>query len=145
MAAAPGTFRASGPFGDPVLDAEGLTLLFSALDPESDAAPSIYVARRLGVRDAWPFGDPLLGSLLEASAGQFRRPNALSADARTLFYWDETSGEERAAFRPFVSVVFDHSAALGNRSRATPNAACDRLYYSAPGTQGIDLFVEKRQ
>jgi len=145
LAAAPGSFRADGPFADPVLGADGLSLWFSALDAESDQVPSIYVATRLGVQSLWPFGEPLTSELLYAEAGKFRRPSGLSADARTLFYWDEVASEQRAAFRPFVSAPFDRYVSLDNRSRAVPNAACDRLYYSAPGTQGVDLFVEKRQ
>ncbi|MFZ5890123.1 MAG: hypothetical protein ACOY0T_03565 [Myxococcota bacterium] len=145
IASAPSSSRATGPFADPVLSANGLSLMFSALDPGSDGFASIYVAKRLGSNDRWPFGDAVLGEMLHAKAGQFRRPSGLSADARTLFYWDETSGDGRAAFRSFVNLPFELSVSLGARSRATPNAACDRLYYSADGTQGVDLFVEKRQ
>jgi hypothetical protein len=145
IAAAPSTFRALGPFGDPVLSPNGLRLLFSDLDPSSDATPSIYEATRLGARDAWSFGDPVLGEFLLSDSGRFRRPSALSADERTLFYWDEVANVGRAAFRSFVGAQFESSVSLGARSHAVPTPACDRLYYSAPGAQGIDLFVEKAE
>lgn len=141
IAAAPGSFRARGPFGDPILSPNGLSLFYSNLDAELDGVPSVYESMRLGARDAWPFGAPVEGELLFASVGSFRRPSAISADKRTLFYADEAAHESRAAFRSFASGPFETWVALGERSHAVPNAACDRLYYSAPGTQGIDLFV----
>lgn len=141
IAAAPGSFRARGPFGDPVLAPSGLSLLYSNLDAELDGVPSIYESVRLGARDAWPFGDPVDGELLFASAGSFRHPSAISADKRTLFYADEAAQESRAAFRSFANGPFESSVSLGERAHAVPNAQCDRLYYSARGTQGIDLFV----
>lgn len=143
ITSAPSTFRALGPFGDPVLAPSGLSLWFSDLDKSSDATPSIYAATRLGMRDAWPFGEAVEGGFLLSKAGQFRRPSALSADERTLFYWDEVANEARVAFRSFAGAAFESFLSLGARSHATPNLSCDRLYYSAPGTQGVDLFVEK--
>lgn len=145
LAAAPGTFRARGPFGDPVLASDGLSLIFSNLDPASDAAPTLYEARRLGARDPWPFGSSIEGEMLFASEGLFRRPSALSADGRTLFYTDELENESRAAYRSVSGGPFETSVSLGERARAVPNGACDRLYYSAPNRDGVDLFWASRQ
>ncbi|HET9930636.1 MAG TPA: hypothetical protein VFQ35_08110 [Polyangiaceae bacterium] len=141
IAAAPGTFRARGPFGDPVLAPNGLSLVYSNLDPAADGGPSLYESSRLGSRDAWPFGEPIDGNMLVVSGSSFRRPSAISTDKRTLFYWDEAERESRAAFRSYASGPFETAVSLGERARAVPNAECDRLYYSAPGAQGLDVFV----
>jgi hypothetical protein len=138
---APGAQRANGPFADPVFGADGLLLLYSALDEGSDGVSSIFAATRLGAEDAWPWGTPVAGSPLQAIAGQFRHPTALSADALALFYWDDADGVERVAWRRRQSAAFGHVESLGDRKNAVPSADCQRLYFSAPGSGGSDVFV----
>jgi hypothetical protein len=49
-------------------------------------------------------------------------------------------------WRPRTSDAFGSPVTLGAFQGAAPNAACDSLYYSAPGTAGgLDLFVATRQ
>ncbi|MET0791428.1 MAG: hypothetical protein ABW061_07895, partial [Polyangiaceae bacterium] len=70
-----------------------------------------------------------------------RLPNSLSADALTLFYFNEESMQEEARWRDTTvpsSLLYDMQS-LGERRGATPNAACDRLYSALDG----DVVAEK--
>jgi len=93
---------------------------------------------------AWSFSNPDLGKLLYANDELRRIPTGISSDKLTLFYLDEVNGDFRAAWRVNTQVPFDYSEVLelatGVRA-AAPTASCQRIYYSAPGTNGLDLFV----
>lgn len=139
---APAANYSNGPFGDPVFSADGAHLFYSALELDSNASATIYDARDAG--GIWPWGTPLSGAFLYSEGGAFRRPTAVSSDLRTLFYWDELAGEARASFRPRLDAAFSGWESLGMRRNATPNRACDRLYYTAPGSLRDDLFVSEK-
>lgn len=82
------------------------------------------------------------------AAGNRRIPTGLASDALTLFYRDEVEGDFRAAWRVNRDVPFDATEVVSPSAgtvAAAPNADCSTLYYSAPGTEGIDLFVSARQ
>lgn len=92
---------------------------------------------------SWTFATPDLGELLYAKDEQRCIPTGVSADLLTLFYLDELNGDFRAAWRVNPQVPFDYSEVLelGTGVRAAaPTASCQRIYYSAPGTNGLDLF-----
>jgi hypothetical protein len=92
---------------------------------------------------AWPFSSPDLGKLLYANDEQRRIPTGISSDRLTLFYLDEVNGDFRAAWRVNTQVPFDYSEVLELATgvkAAAPTASCQRIYYSAPGTNGLDLF-----
>jgi hypothetical protein len=75
---------------------------------------------------------------------QRRIPTGVSADLLTLFYFDEVNGDFRAAWRVNTQVPFDYAEVLAvgtGVKAAAPTASCQRVYYSAPGTNGLDLFV----
>jgi len=79
--------------------------------------------------------------VLDGAASARRLPTGLSADQRTLFYFNEETMQEEGRWRaanaassPLYDVV-----SLGLRRGAAPNSACDRLY---SGTNG-DVVVEK--
>ena len=61
---------------------------------------------------------------------------ALSSDALTLFYWDETVRAERATFRKALDAPFAGSIDLGDAADGVPNSACNAVYFSAP-TGGV--------
>lgn len=125
--------------GDPVIVGEGDRLLFSYFEP-MPVDGTETVRETLG--PPWPFGVPVGGSMLLVSEGKRRIPSGMGADLRTLFYWDEVDEEQKAAQRAEAGGVFDRFESFGDRRRAAPNEACDRLYYSAPGPDGdLDLFV----
>jgi len=122
--------------GDPLLVDE--LMIFSYYDSASDATWTI----RQGSGPPWSFGVPIGGEMLLSVAGKRRIATGLGSDLRTLFYWDEVEEVEQAAERADPGGTFDRYASLGDRRGATPNTACDRLYYSAPGPEGdLDLFV----
>lgn len=94
--------------------------------------------------EAWSFSTPDLGKLLYAKDEQRRVPTGVSADLLTLFYLDEVNGDFRAAWRVNTQVPFDYSEVLAlgaGIKAAAPTASCQRIYYSAPGSNGLDLFV----
>jgi hypothetical protein len=72
-----------------------------------------------------------------------RLPTGVSADARTLFYFNEESQQEEARWRDSAqlnSPLYD-TVDLGARRGAAPNAACNRLY-SVSVSLG-DVVVER--
>jgi hypothetical protein len=124
-----GESPASQKVGDPVLGADDLTFAFSFWDDTS--TDSIRIASRASTSELWPLGQPHGEVGLGVVAGKRRRPTGLSSDLRTLFVWDESRGEERAAFRGEDRGDFTQFVSLANRPLAQPNFACSRLYGGA--------------
>jgi hypothetical protein len=62
-----------------------------------------------------------------------RRPTGVSSDDRTLFFFDEVSGKERAAWREAPSAAFGVFGDLSVAPEGAPDEACRVLYY-----QGMD-------
>jgi len=77
--------------------ADDLSLYFSRYG--GDAPGTIYESTRNGPV-TWPIGAAVSGKVLQVVGTSRRRPTGVSFDRRTLFYWDEASGTERAAWRP---------------------------------------------
>ena len=101
---------------------------------------TVVVSIRSGA-DAWSAPVKLTTLVLDGDLDARRLPSGVSADARTLFYFNEGSMLEEARFRDTPSVVsplYD-MVSLGARRGATPNTACNRLYSSSTG----DVVVEK--
>ncbi len=90
---------------------------------------------------AWSAPVVLTTLVFDGTASQRRLPTGLSADARTLFYFNERTQLEEARFRdmPSVASPFYDLVELGARRAAAPNTACDRLYFGAEN----DIVVEK--
>ena len=61
------------------------------------------------------------------------RPTGMSADGRTLFFYDEAQKVAKAAFRPNRTCPFTTFVDLGDRPGVVPNAACTALYSRSPG------------
>jgi hypothetical protein len=116
-------------FGDPQLSSDDLTLYYSKYDSRS--RQTVYAVTR-APGGSWQIGSPVEGAPLTGSCGRRMRPTGISSDELTLFYWDEVTGTERATFRAAVGAPFAGVIDLGARPHAQPNAACTRLYYSAP-------------
>jgi hypothetical protein len=136
-------------YGDPVLAASDTAFFYSVYGGGADGgqadagAPTIFRAARLRPTDAWPAGAPLASSTGLLPQGALRRrPTGLSSDQQTLFFWDEITGSERAAWMDAQSATgaFDSFVDLGTRSLAVPSASCGTLYFSAQGASSIDLF-----
>ena len=136
-----GALSAGQSYDDPVLSAYDDAFYYSVYG--GGATATVYRTARLLPGDAWPVGAALSTSTLLAAQGSLRcRPTAISSDDQTLFFWDEISGTERAAWIDESNGAFDNVFLdLGARQWAAPDTSCDRLYYSAEGSASIDLFV----
>jgi len=108
----------------------------SSLDTSSTIMSSLRTANG-------SYGAPkALGpGILDGSDGKRRLPTGVSSDGRTLFYFNEESGEEEARWRASSSAdspLYD-MLSLGARRGAVPNSHCNRLYSTVNG----DVVVEK--
>lgn len=70
--------------------------------------------------------------LVRSTENLVPRPTGVSKDLRTLFYFDEATKTEKAAFRAAPGCPYKTFVDLGNRPGAQPNAACTALYYADP-------------
>ena len=125
-------------YASPVVSTGDDRLYFNAGFP--DAVSTIVVSTRTpGTQWAAPI--TLTPLLFDGGVGQRRLPTGISADERTLFYFNEESSHEEARFRAssaLTSALYD-MLSLGKRRGATPNSGCDRLYSESDG----DVVVEK--
>lgn len=131
---------------DAVLSADDESFFYSYFRSDGVGASAFESQRNGGY---WALAGTQLGTVLDADgSGKRRIPTSLAADGLTLFYRDEIEGDFRAAWRVNRNEPFEHaepvSPAAGTVA-AAPNGDCSMLYFSAPGTEGIDLFVSARQ
>jgi hypothetical protein len=122
----------------PVVSPSDDQLFFNSSFPMG--ASTVVVSTRAG-SDAWSAPVKLTSELLDGDSTTRRLPTGVSADARTLFYFNEGSMLEEARFRdtPSIQSPLYDMVSLGARHGATPNTACNRLYSSSTG----DVVVEK--
>lgn len=127
---------------DAVLSADGESFFHSYfLD---DVASGAAIQESRSVAGFWKLASADLGPLLYRADGARRVPTGVSSDSLTLFYRDEVEGDFRLAWRVNTEVPFDSSEVLNLESdveAAAPNPLCTRVYYSAPGAAGLDIFV----
>jgi len=116
--------------GDPIYGQDGLTFAFSFYGGQiSDA--TIRISSRPTTSDPWSSGSGLYETELALTgSGQRRHATGLSSDTLTLFYWDESTLTEKAAWRPDTSSDFAQFVDLGLRIFAAPSSDCTKLYYS---------------
>jgi hypothetical protein len=125
-------------YASPVLSAGDDRIYFNSGFP---GATSTVVVSTRAPGLPWKAPVTLTPTLLDGASGQRRLPTGISADERTLFYFNEESSHEEARFRAssaLSSALYDMRS-LGERRGATPNSACDRLYSES----GSDVVVEK--
>jgi hypothetical protein len=129
----------NGAVDDPAMAGSGTALAISNYG--FDMSFSLTLTHRPMVGSAWMGWDRRSETELRVDpTGKLRRPTGVAADERTLFFWDEVRGIERAAWRDSIPGMFTTFLDLGPRQFAQPNAACTRIYYSAPGASSVDLF-----
>jgi hypothetical protein len=134
----PGHFLA-----DPVLAPDDKTFIYSEYG--SGVVDTVHQSKRLFDGDPWSPGSVLVAAELQASGTDRRRPTGLSADGRTLFFWDDGSAQERAGFFALESAQFSRFVDLGQMRGAEPNETCTRLYFSGPGQSSLELMVASAQ
>ena len=125
-------------FADPVLSADGGTFLYSQLG--TGALPTILESAR-GDAEQWPVGVTVNGAMLGSVDGKYRRPTGISADLRTLFFYDEVAEHLEAAFRAAPLDPFTVGRTLMAGRSAQPGAACSRLYYTAQQSATLGVWV----
>jgi hypothetical protein len=129
-----------GSVGDPVIDSSDTAFYYSVYGV--GAAKTIYRALRLLPTDVWGNGGALnVAAGLQTSGSMRRRPSGISSDSQTLFFFDQVTSTERAAWLNEPTGQFDSFADLGSRLWAAPATSCATLYYSASGGSSVDLFV----
>lgn len=112
--------------GDLVLSRDGKWLFYSELDRTSGA--SIFLSIALG-DGTWDAPNPIDTPRLTIEAGFRRRPTGLSADARSLFFFDEVSEVTFVAFRAPDTLLFTEFYGFAPTGRgAMPSESCDRVY-----------------
>jgi hypothetical protein len=124
-------------FASPVLSPDDQELF---LNSGSAGGSSTVVAATRSSGQPWSLPNRVI-SALDGAAGARRLPTGLSADARTLFYFNEETSREEARWRDeakLSSPLYD-MVDLGTRRGAQPNAGCDHLYSDAAG----DIVVEQ--
>ncbi len=135
-----------GLFADPVLSSDGQLLYYSQTGVN---VYTMHESYRPGASGAWPQGRVLIEQALVAtSLSARRRPSGLSADGRTLFFWDESTNIERTAFRDSVQMpnnTYKTFVDLGAYENAEPTSSCTRIDFSASGSGGLDLFYADKQ
>jgi hypothetical protein len=126
--------------GDPLIGETDTQFYFSVYGTSSTT--TIYRSLRLTTSDPWGNGGALdvASGLLEVGSNR-RRPTGISSDGRTLFFYDQVSSTERAAWINEGTGVFDSIVDLGARNWAAPSSSCGSLYYSSAGASSIDLFT----
>jgi hypothetical protein len=124
-------------YAAPVLSADDQQLF---LNSTSIGGASTIVASTRSASAPWSAPTRVI-SALDGAAGARRLPTGVSADARTLFYFNEGTMREEARWRDealLTSPLYD-MVDLGTRRGAQPNATCDKLYSDAAG----DVIVEQ--
>jgi hypothetical protein len=119
-------------YASPIVSATDDQLFFNSSFEDRDS--QIVVSTRTST-GTWSAPRTLSAGIFDGGAGQRRLPTGVSADGRTLFYFNEESGEEEARWRAANSVnsPLYEQLSLGARRGATPNSACNRLYFESNG------------
>lgn len=136
----PGSF-----VGDPVIDSSDVNFFYSQYDGTS--GPTIFRANRLGFtyNDSWGIGFALdADASLEASGASRKQPTGVSADARTLFVFDQATSTERVSTQAPSSTQWGATVDYGQHLYAAPTESCGALYYSSAGASSLDLFTAMR-
>jgi len=123
-------------YASPALSPDDQELFLNSTAPSGGS--TVVVAIR-GADQSWS-APTRVTAALDGPEGARRLPTGLSADARTLFYFNESSMKEEARWRDepkLTSPLYD-MVDLGTRRGAQPNAACDKLYSQSAG----DVIVE---
>jgi hypothetical protein len=119
--------------GWPVLSNDGNTLYFL-----SYLGQSLVVQSTRGTDGRFDIGSEIDMYTLGGAVGAYKRINAVSADQRAIFYFDEATNHAMALFRSRPGAPFYEPTDFGARQGVSPNADCSRLYSSVDG----ELFAQ---
>lgn len=140
FAAINGSLAVGDSLGDPVLANDDSLLVYSQYSAVSTT--TIHVAEHGSPAAAWALtADTFGGKELDASKGKLRRPTSMSADLLTLYFWDEVSAVQRAAWREQVGVPFTQFMDYPQLSHAVPTGNCKKLYFTGKGIASDDILL----
>jgi hypothetical protein len=129
-----------GAFSQPVVSADGNALFYLLALPNEP--PVFYESTWDASAKAWGTGGALPNAEFAiASAAQLRRATGAASDRRTLFFFDEVAGHERAAWRSAPGAPFTAFADLPNVAEAAPIDDCTVLYFHGTDSMGQGLFT----
>jgi hypothetical protein len=133
---------ASGSVSNPVISADGSSFFFVASGAVGASGPVLYEAVWDQASGSWGFPSSFPNAELMASAvAQEKRPTGASADDRTLFFFDEGAGRQRAAWRGAPTSPFDEFVDLPALPEAVPSGDCTTVYFRGSDDAGAGLFV----
>ncbi|MEO7033584.1 MAG: hypothetical protein ABI548_06895 [Polyangiaceae bacterium] len=115
----------------PVLAPDGKSLVFAAYSLAPGATARVYES--LLSSGAWAMPEDVSYDIFDGTTEKRALPSGLSADSRTLFYYDEATSKQAARFRDRPDAPLYTVVDLGDRVGAIPNAACDHVYYTSNG------------
>jgi len=96
--------------------------------------PYVYESQWDAQSASWTAGVQLPNpEFMGPSPSVRRRPTGASSDDRTLFFFDEVSGVERAAWRTDPSQPFSYFEDIPAAPEAAPNLDCSALYFIGGG------------
>jgi hypothetical protein len=101
----------------------------------------LYESKWDGTQGSWGLPAALANAeFTSPDAAHRRRPSGTSADGRTLFFYDEVTSLERAAWRETPTTPFATFRDIGDFPDATPSPHCDALYYQGADAAGAGVF-----
>jgi hypothetical protein len=136
-----------GTFSDPVLSLSGRSFFFVlAL---TGRPPALYESQRGPSAQAWGTGQALSDPTFAAVPGdagmpapyKVARPTGASSDDRTLFFYDEVKGRERAAWRDSPVSAYAQFIDLPFLPQAAPVEDCLTVYFQGMDAAGPGLFT----
>lgn len=126
-------------FGDLAIAGSGTALLLRRFGAN---VASLRLSQRVVPSDPWGATSEIGAQPELATSGGFaRRPTGLSADARALFYFDQSSGTEKVAFFDEDATKASHFVDESTRGGLQPNLDCSAVYYDESG----EIYVAPRK
>jgi hypothetical protein len=133
-------FEGGALVSEPVLSGDKRSFFFLVTPPGQPA--HLREAAWDSVQRSWGLPSRVPNVELEqAAGGKRRRPTGMSADGRTLFFFDEATNVERAAWRDAPSTPFQLFEDIGAFGEAIPNLRCDTLYHQGQDSAGPGVFI----
>jgi hypothetical protein len=127
-----------GQFSEPVIGGNALSLFF--MFSAGGGVAQVVESRWDGVAGEWLPANPFSNAELTSDAQHRKRPTGASTDGRTLFFFDESAGHERGAWRNSPTSPFNLFQDVAVAPEASPNRFCGALYYQGEGAVAAGLY-----
>jgi hypothetical protein len=133
-------FEGGAVASEPMMSGDKRSFFFM-MTPPGDP-PVVYESVWDSVQRSWGLPALLPNDEFQTTpAGERRRPTGTSVDGLTLFYFDEATNVERAAWRNATNAPFDLFKDVGAFAEAVPTLRCDAIYYQSTDSNGAGVFV----